>query len=467
MSSNPRWWPYRLPIKEAIKKSAVLVIGVITGANVISYIWKPMQAKLSFSGSTKRLMMSGIVELAKSNNNEQIIDENESQDGRHKRKVTVVDHYNSDNESQMTVFKKLFKTYKRRVPPPDLSSVLDPLKCDLSLGVVRKPLEKLHMMEVQEKLVEELGLRPIEEWIVTTLMGRDGLYILSNVLREEAHETWLEKVFMYAEPPNVTNMTKHGMRPKGDVLSDASTNLRWTTMGVMYDWNTKEYPLSGEPLPTELCELSKVVSTVLGLDKMMADAAIINYYPPKSTLSPHIDRSERTHAPLVSLSLGQSAVYLTGGVSLDDPVVPIWLRSGDILVMHGSQRLVYHAVPSIHKTRKNKYNIINIIKIFRTAPFFSQGFWTEIQSIVKYISDFTYTCGPARLLYIPYISPDSTIRTCSDIVSSVVLAVCCNRDRNIVNHNYLSCTMNAYIHVPTFPRCLSSYKSNSVVTSPT
>ncbi|EYB82406.1 hypothetical protein Y032_0360g3437 [Ancylostoma ceylanicum] len=61
-------------------------------------------------------------------------------------------------------------------------------------------------------------------------------------------------------------------------------------------------------------------------------------------------RSERTDAPLVSLSLGQSAVYLTGGESLDDEVVPLWLRSGDVLVMHGAQRLVYHAVAAIHKT---------------------------------------------------------------------------------------------------------------------
>lgn len=57
-------------------------------------------------------------------------------------------------------------------------------------------------------------------------------------------------------------------------------------------------------------------------------------------------------APLVSLSLGQSAIYLTGGESLDDDVVPLWLRSGDVLVMHGAQRLVYHAVAAIHADRR-------------------------------------------------------------------------------------------------------------------
>lgn len=55
--------------------------------------------------------------------------------------------------------------------------------------------------------------------------------------------------------------------------------------------------------------------------------------------------------PLISVSLGQSAVYLTGGTGLDDPVNALHLRSGDVLVMHGEQRLVYHAVPRIMRTQ--------------------------------------------------------------------------------------------------------------------
>ncbi|KAK5966381.1 hypothetical protein GCK32_017032 [Trichostrongylus colubriformis] len=43
MSSNPRWWPYRISVEDALKRSAVVVIGVIVGANVVSYYWKPMR----------------------------------------------------------------------------------------------------------------------------------------------------------------------------------------------------------------------------------------------------------------------------------------------------------------------------------------------------------------------------------------------------------------------------------------
>ena len=51
--------------------------------------------------------------------------------------------------------------------------------------------------------------------------------------------------------------------------------------------------------------------------------------------------------PLVSFSFGQPAIYLTGGKTLDEPVEAILLRSGDILVMSGQQRLVYHGVPRV------------------------------------------------------------------------------------------------------------------------
>ncbi|KAK5973597.1 hypothetical protein GCK32_021603, partial [Trichostrongylus colubriformis] len=70
---------------------------------------------------------------------------------------------------------------------------------------------------------------------------------------------WLRRVFQYAEPPNVTNLTAHGTSPKSassnsvlspylhldssitifsDVLRLAGKSLRWTTLGVAYNWDT-------------------------------------------------------------------------------------------------------------------------------------------------------------------------------------------------------------------------------------
>ncbi|KHJ81990.1 hypothetical protein OESDEN_18319 [Oesophagostomum dentatum] len=130
---------------------------------------------------------------------------------------------------------------------------------------------------------------------------------MPNALREEAVEMWLNRAFKYAEPPNTTNLTAHGKSPEKychsalarfriqnagfrDVLKNAGKSLRWTTLGVDYNWDTKEYPLTGDPLPQELVQFADVITRVLGLGPIYADATIVNYYPPKSTLSPHVDR---------------------------------------------------------------------------------------------------------------------------------------------------------------------------------
>ncbi|WKY03882.1 hypothetical protein Q1695_005108 [Nippostrongylus brasiliensis] len=301
-----------------------------------------IEAKLNYYANIKRSMMNGSQRLRNS-------DSNASADDGSSPQLSHKDHYGSSGDVAPTVFKKMFKTYKRRVPAPDLSSVIDPSTSNVC-GHLSEELLSAESVKLAE--TEELGLKSVTEWRVKTLEGRSGLYILPAILKENAVEMWLRRVFLYAEPPNVTNLTAHGTSPKSDVLRHAGKSLRWTTLGVAYNWDTKEYPLSGDPLPKELVQLADVITKYLRLPEMHADAAIVNYYPPKSTLSPHVDRSERTSAPLVSLSLGQSAIYLTGGNSLDDEVVPLWLRSGDVLVMYGPQRLVYHAVAAIHSDRR-------------------------------------------------------------------------------------------------------------------
>ncbi|CAI8052202.1 Nucleic acid dioxygenase ALKBH1, partial [Geodia barretti] len=80
----------------------------------------------------------------------------------------------------------------------------------------------------------------------------------------------------------------------------------------------------------------------------LAEAGIVNYYHLDSTLSGHTDHSERDLShPLLSISFGQSAVFLVGGETKSVLPQAITLRSGDVVVMSGASRLAYHGVPKI------------------------------------------------------------------------------------------------------------------------
>ena len=113
------------------------------------------------------------------------------------------------------------------------------------------------------------------------------------------------------------------------------------------------------PFPEDLTRLSRAIAEICGFktvengDKRSdykPEAAIVNFYPMDSTLSGHTDHSEdNMAAPLISVSFGQSGVFLIGGRTKETEPVPVFLHSGDVLVMSGESRYCYHAVPKIVK----------------------------------------------------------------------------------------------------------------------
>ncbi|KAF9246112.1 hypothetical protein BU15DRAFT_58241 [Melanogaster broomeanus] len=91
-------------------------------------------------------------------------------------------------------------------------------------------------------------------------------------------------------------------------------------------------------------------------DTYEPDAGIVNFYQtkasltcPTDTLMAHVDRSEVcATSPLVSISLGNSCIFLIGGLTRDVEPIPILLRSGDVVIMSGPAcRRAYHGVPRI------------------------------------------------------------------------------------------------------------------------
>ncbi|KAF1796359.1 hypothetical protein FB192DRAFT_1293202 [Mucor lusitanicus] len=135
---------------------------------------------------------------------------------------------------------------------------------------------------------------------------------------------------------------------------------RWVTLGYQYHWGTKKYNLDDPiPIPSEIADLMKAVVTATedigcqdaevpwknqykGAD-FRPEAGIINFYQLQSTLMGHVDQSEiNMEAPLISMSLGHSCIYLIGGNTRDTKPIPLRLNSGDMLVMTAIARRAYH-----------------------------------------------------------------------------------------------------------------------------
>ncbi|WWC86377.1 alkylated DNA repair protein AlkB [Kwoniella dendrophila CBS 6074] len=153
---------------------------------------------------------------------------------------------------------------------------------------------------------------------------------------------------------------------KEKTVSQLMGEIRWANLGWVYQWSTKSYDLSREipiPFPPELAKICRKVSASVPWAEVWPahscgwetweedyapDTGIVNFYQEGQTLMAHVDRSELDPArPLVSLSLGHSAILLLGTTSRQDPPRPIVLRSGDCLIMSGNGRQAYHGVPRI------------------------------------------------------------------------------------------------------------------------
>lgn len=76
------------------------------------------------------------------------------------------------------------------------------------------------------------------------------------------------------------------------------------------------------------------------------DIALVNFYDASARMGMHKDSDERSGAPVVSFSLGDTCVFRFGNPdSRGRPWRDVPLRSGDAFVFGGPSRLAYHGVP--------------------------------------------------------------------------------------------------------------------------
>jgi DNA oxidative demethylase len=63
----------------------------------------------------------------------------------------------------------------------------------------------------------------------------------------------------------------------------------------------------------------------------------------------HQDRDEKEMAaPVVSLSLGETALFRYGGLERTAPTRSVKLRSGDAIVFGGPARLIFHGIDRLY-----------------------------------------------------------------------------------------------------------------------
>eukprot|EP00316_Scyphosphaera_apsteinii_P024644 CAMPEP_0119335598 /NCGR_PEP_ID=MMETSP1333-20130426/89913_1 /TAXON_ID=418940 /ORGANISM="Scyphosphaera apsteinii, Strain RCC1455" /LENGTH=331 /DNA_ID=CAMNT_0007346187 /DNA_START=24 /DNA_END=1019 /DNA_ORIENTATION=+ len=159
----------------------------------------------------------------------------------------------------------------------------------------------------------------------------------------------------WTEPPNVSNLELHYGSCRGlwdehrrDPQNALLARLSWLTLGYHYQWTERRYDLAKHSsFPRDLATLASELASACSFT-LYPEAAIVNFYGPRSTMGGHRDDAEPCQkAPIVSISIGLSAIFLLGGETKDVAPLALLVRSGDVIVQGGSSRGYYHGIPRI------------------------------------------------------------------------------------------------------------------------
>jgi alkylated DNA repair protein (DNA oxidative demethylase) len=175
----------------------------------------------------------------------------------------------------------------------------------------------------------------------------EGCFLFPQFIGAAAQQLLLEEIrAVIAAAPFFTPR----MPRTGKPFSVAMTNcgpLGWLSDkegGYRYE---SVHPETGKPWPEIPPRLLDAWTLLTGFARP-PQACLVNYYGSGAKLGLHRDEDEKDFsAPIMSVSLGDSAIFKLGGLKRRDPVEAVELHSGDVLIMGGGSRLRYHGVSRV------------------------------------------------------------------------------------------------------------------------
>ena len=175
---------------------------------------------------------------------------------------------------------------------------------------------------------------------------RAGLRYLPGFLGRPVQEGLVNELRRaIAEAPLLTPVMPRTGRPFTVRMTNLGP-LGWVSDRQGYRYQDR-HPETGRPWPP-------IPEAVMAMWRKVADyphppeACLVNYYREGARMGLHRDEDEEDFsAPVISISLGDTAVFRIGGTERGGRTETLKLASGDVLVMGGASRLRYHGIDRI------------------------------------------------------------------------------------------------------------------------
>ncbi len=136
--------------------------------------------------------------------------------------------------------------------------------------------------------------------------------------------------------------------PSGKEMSVRMTSagaLGWVTDRAGYRYqDTHPKGMTWPAIPDDILTIWQDLT---GAERQ-PDCCLINYYGEGTKMGLHQDKDEADFSwPVLSISLGDDALFRIGNTTRGGKTESIWLNSGDVVIMGGPARLTYHGIDRI------------------------------------------------------------------------------------------------------------------------
>lgn len=174
----------------------------------------------------------------------------------------------------------------------------------------------------------------------------EGFRLLPGRLDPAAQADLLRQVLAAVETAPFYRPVVPGGKPMSVEMSNLG-QVGWVTDAAGGYRYQEAHPVTGLPWPA-------IPPMLLDLWAQVADAAtppdacLVNLYRDGARMGLHQDRDEADYAfPVLSVSLGDTALFRLGGLKRSDPTRSLRLASGDVCLLSGPARLAFHGVDRI------------------------------------------------------------------------------------------------------------------------
>ena len=173
-----------------------------------------------------------------------------------------------------------------------------------------------------------------------------GVVLWREALDRETQQSLIGEIFARVEDAPFYRPT---MPKSGKPFSVEETNfgsLGWVSDIGGYRYAPK-HPVSGRPWPSIPQTLLALWDDATGY-RAPPECCLVNLYRDGAKMGLHQDRDEAAiDAPVLSVSLGDDALFRIGGTTRKSPTQSVKLLSGDMVMFGGPARLAFHGIDRV------------------------------------------------------------------------------------------------------------------------